>query len=87
LGANCRSSTETFQFCTSLSARPESPRAISSATSAKVRTSVPFSSSTPPYSSGTPSVRMPIFSAPSRMLIGSRSSGTIDHSFCQFCLM
>ena len=36
LGANWRNSTETFQFCTSLSARPESPRAISSAIMAKV---------------------------------------------------
>src|SRR5262249_5466479 len=36
---------------------------------------------------GTPNVRMPIFSASSRMRSGSRSSGTIDHSRCQFCLM
>jgi hypothetical protein len=86
-GANCRSSTETFQFCTSLSARPESPRAISSAIMAKVDTSVPFSNSTPPNSSGTPKVRMPTFSAASRMLKGSRSSGTIDHSSFQFFLM
>src|SRR4029453_1558685 len=64
-----------------------SPRAISSAIIANVRTSVPFSISTPPYSSGTPKVRMPIFSASSRMRGGSRSSGTIDHSRCQFCFM
>src|SRR6185312_5407816 len=87
LGANWRSSTDTFQFCTILSARPESPRAISSETTAKVLTSVPFSSSTPPNSSGTPSVRMPIFSASAKMCGGSRSSGTIDHSFFQFFLM
>jgi hypothetical protein len=86
-GANWRSRTDTFQFCTSLSASPESPRAISPAIIAKVRTSVPFSSSTPPYSSGTPSVRMPIFSASSRMRGGRRSSGTIDHSSFQFCLI
>ena len=30
---------------------------------------------------------MPIFSASSRMCGGSRSSGTIDHSFFQFFLM
>src|SRR5580704_17028298 len=82
-GARLRSSTDTFQFCTSLSARPESPRAISSAISAKVCTSLVRSSSMPPNSSGTPSVRMPTFSAPSRISGGSRSSGVIDHSRCQ----
>ena len=86
LGANWRSSTETFQFCTSLSASPESPRAISSEMTAKVLTSVPFSSSRPPNSSGTPRVRMPTFSAPSRMLSGKRDSGVIDHSCFQFAL-
>ena len=45
----------------------ESPRAISSAMMAKVATSVALSSSTPPNSSGTPSVRMPTLSAPARI--------------------
>ena len=82
-GARLRSSTETFQICTSLSERPESPRAISSAMMAKVWVSVPFSSSTPPNSSGTPSVRMPTFCAPSRISGGSRASGRMSHSRCQ----
>jgi hypothetical protein len=30
---------------------------------------------------------MPIFSASAKMCGGKRSSGTIDHSRCQFCLM
>src|SRR5579862_2619872 len=82
-GARLRNSTDTFQFCTSLSAKPESPRAISSAISANVCTSLAWSSSMPPNSSGTPSVRMPTFSAPCRISGGSRSSGVIDHSRCQ----
>ena len=82
-GARLRNSTETFQICTSLSDRPESPRAISSAMMAKVWVSVPFSSSTPPNSSGTPRVRMPTFCAPSRISGGSRPSGRMSHSRCQ----
>src|SRR6266850_1061940 len=86
-GANLRSSTETFQFCTSLSARPESPRAISSAMMAKLRTSAAASSWMPPYSSGTASVRMPMRSACSRISAGRRASGSISHSRCQFLRM
>src|SRR5436305_7677520 len=83
-GARLRSSTDTFQFCTSLSARPESPRAISSEISAKVCTSEPGSRSVPPNSSGTPRVRMPILSAPCRIAAGRRVSGFMSHSRCQF---
>src|SRR5712692_7990164 len=86
-GATLRSSTETFQICTSLSERPESPRAISSDISAKVCTSWAGSSGTPPNSSGTPSVRMPILSACSRIARGRRASGSISHSRCQFWRM
>src|SRR6266511_2514527 len=82
-GARFRSSTETFQICTSLSESPESPRAISSAIIAKVCTSEAGSSSVPPNSAGTPRVRMPILSAPSRISGGSRSSGVMIHSRCQ----
>src|SRR5499427_6832548 len=82
-GARLRSNTETFQICTSLSASPESPRAISSAMIAKVWVSVALSNSRPPNSSGTPRVRMPTFWAPSRISGASRSSGTIFHSRCQ----
>src|SRR5882762_7007244 len=86
-GATLRSSTDTFQICTSLSESPESPRAISSEMSAKVCTSCAGSSGTPPNSSGTPSVRMPILSACSRMARGRRASGSISHSRCQFWRM
>ncbi len=82
-GARLRNSTDTFQICTSLSASPESPRAISSAMIAKVCVSVPLSSSSPPNSSGTPSVRSPTLSAPARISRGSRSAGVISHSRCQ----
>ena len=78
-----RSSTDTFHTCTSLSASPESPRAISSEMIAKVCTSVAGSSWMPPNSSGTPSVRMPILSACSRISRGKRASGSISHSRCQ----
>src|SRR5262245_8038929 len=86
-GATLRSSTDTFQICTSLSERPESPRAISSEMSAKVCTSRAGSSAIPPNSSGMPSVRMPMRSACSRMARGRRASGSISHSFCQFWRM
>src|SRR6266513_3884372 len=86
-GATLRSSTETFQSCTSLSERPESPRAISSEMRAKVCTSCAGSSGTPPNSSGTPSVRIPILSACSSMERGRRASGSISHSRCQFWRM
>ena len=42
---------------------------------------------TPPNSSGTPSARMPILSACSRMARGRRASGSISHSRCQFWRM
>src|SRR5882672_11844804 len=86
-GARLRSSTDTFQICTSLSASPESPRAISSEMRAKVCTSLAGSSWMPPNSSGTPSVRMPIRSACSRISRGKRASGSISHSRCQFWRM
>src|SRR5213075_1754230 len=61
--------------------------AIISEEIAKVCTSLAGSSCTPPNSSGTASVRMPILSACSRISLGSRSSGAISHSRCQFCRM
>ena len=79
-----RSSTDTFQICTSFSERPQSPRETSSEITAKVRVSVFGSSGVPPNSSGTPSVRMPISSATSSIFRGSRSSGFMFHSRCQF---
>ncbi|MNC85595.1 hypothetical protein D3C83_12040 [compost metagenome] len=79
-----RSSTETFQICTSFSARPQSPREISSEITAKVWVSVLGSSGVPPNSSGTPSVRMPISLATSSILRGRRSFGFMFHSACQF---
>src|SRR6266699_1966207 len=71
-GARLRNSTETFQFCTSLSARPESPRAISSEISAKVRTSLLGSSSRPPNSSGTTRVRVHV---PFTLPVGADEGG------------
>jgi len=73
-------STEIFQFCTSLSARPESPRASSVAMIANVWVCVAGSSAMPPNSSGTPRYRMPISSAFSRMCGISRCAGSACHS-------
>src|SRR5438552_6615002 len=55
--------------------------------SAKVCTSCAGSSGTPPNSSGTPRVRIPILSACSRIARGRRASGSISHSRCQFWRM
>jgi hypothetical protein len=79
-----RSSTETFQIWTSFSARPQSPREISSEITAKLWVSVAGSSGVPPNSSGTPNVRMPMALATSRILRGRRSSGFMFHSAFQF---
>ena len=83
-GRILRSSTETFHCCTIFSAIPQSPREISSEITAKVSVSVFGSSAMPPYSSGTPSVRMPIACATSRIFGGKRPSGFMLHSACQF---
>ena len=83
-GRMLRSRTDTFHCCTIFSAMPQSPREISSEITAKVSVSVFGSSAMPPYSSGTPSVRMPISCATSRIFRGRRPSGFMLHSACQF---
>ena len=80
-------SLETFQICTSLSARPESPREISSATMAKVCTSVSGSTGVPPNSCGMPNARTPMLCAPCSNSSEGRFSGTMSHSFFQLVLM